>query len=61
MQQNSILATAINTLKLESEALLEMSNRLGADFEKVIRLLQHMKGRLVVFESMQMARYIQRP
>ena len=48
MQQNSILATAVNTLKLESEALLEMSNRLGADFEKVVGLLQHMKGRLVV-------------
>jgi arabinose-5-phosphate isomerase len=48
MLGKSILETAIKTLKLESEALLEMSDRLGADFEKVVGLLQHMKGRLVV-------------
>ena len=48
MLENSILDTAIKTLRLEAEALLEMSGRLGEDFKQVVSLLQNMKGRLVV-------------
>lgn len=48
MQEKSILATAIKTLKLEAEALMEMSARLGDGFLQVVDLLQQMKGRLVV-------------
>jgi arabinose-5-phosphate isomerase len=48
MLENSILDTAIKTLRLEAEALLEMSGRLGEDFKEVVALLQNMNGRLVV-------------
>ncbi|MEY2648029.1 MAG: hypothetical protein RLZZ45_518 [Bacteroidota bacterium] len=48
MLENSILNTAIKTLRLEAEALQEMSGRLGEDFKQVVALLQNMKGRLVV-------------
>jgi len=48
MQEKSILETAVKTLKLEAEALMEMGGRLGDGFTKVIDLLQQMKGRLVV-------------
>jgi arabinose-5-phosphate isomerase len=48
MQEKSILETAVKTLKLEAEALMEMGDRLGDGFTKVIDLLQQMKGRLVV-------------
>lgn len=48
MQEKSILETAVKTLKLEADALMEMSARLGDGFLKVVDLLQQMKGRLVV-------------
>ncbi len=48
MQESPILTLAKNTLRLEAESLLEMSEKIGTDFEEVVQVLNGMAGRLVV-------------
>ncbi|MDZ4750517.1 MAG: KpsF/GutQ family sugar-phosphate isomerase [Flavobacteriales bacterium] len=46
--KKNILDSARNTLKLESDALLQLSNTIDKRFESVVKLLLKSKGRLVV-------------
>ncbi|QEC53265.1 arabinose-5-phosphate isomerase [Anseongella ginsenosidimutans] len=43
-----ILESARRTLQIESEAILKLSQLLNNDFEKIVSLLLHLKGRVIV-------------
>lgn len=48
MQINSIKEIAQRTLTLEAHALLDLSSSINESFEKIIHLINEMKGRLVI-------------
>lgn len=48
MQNSSLQEIAKNTLTLEANAILEMRESINEQFEKVVHLLLHAKGRLVI-------------
>lgn len=48
MHTSSIQEKAIHTLTLEANSILELKNHIDDSFDKIIRLLHDMKGRLVV-------------
>lgn len=48
MHKRSIKETAIETLTLEANSILELRGHVGDAFEKIVHLLHDMKGRLVV-------------
>ena len=46
--KKSIIETAISTLKLESEAILNLSQHLNDDFVKIVHTILESKGRVIV-------------
>lgn len=48
MQKSSLQEIAKNTLTLEANAILELRSFINDEFEKVVNLLLHGKGRLVI-------------
>jgi arabinose-5-phosphate isomerase len=46
--KNSIINTAIQTIKMESEAILNLSNLLNDDFAKAVKLIYNSNGRVII-------------
>ncbi|MBQ08593.1 MAG: D-arabinose 5-phosphate isomerase, partial [Gammaproteobacteria bacterium] len=47
-QNRALLKTAKRVLKIESDAVAALANRLGADFPNVVNALSDRKGRLII-------------
>ena len=48
IQDRALLKTAKHVLKIESDAVASLANRLGKDFPKVVHALNDGKGRLII-------------
>ncbi|WP_166536689.1 KpsF/GutQ family sugar-phosphate isomerase [Flavobacterium ichthyis] len=48
IQKDTILASARNTIKAESEAIAKLSDFLNDDFAKAVEIIYHSNGRLVI-------------
>lgn len=46
--KSEIRHTAINTLKLEAEAILSLSSRINDDFEVIVQKILELKGRVII-------------
>lgn len=46
--KNSIIDTAISTLKLEAEAILNLSNFINDDFAEIVNVIFNGKGRVII-------------